>query len=262
MNRVTSITYADGTSTQFTYDSAGNRLSKKVTLAPPSITSAPQEKTVVAGSAASFSVGATGSAPLNYHWKLNGTEIPSATNWGYYLPNVDHTDTGNYTVVVSNNAGSVTSEVAALEVLIPFNYWSTIHFTEEELADATISDPEAIPLKDGVPNVLKFLHNINPMLAMTAEDRAALPELGLETVGEVEYLTLTYRDNAQATNISVEVQTSSDLQPGAWETVTPNVTELLPNPDPATGDPIRRVKVDVTGKDRAFIRLKVILPRL
>jgi len=258
LNRLSQVVNNDGTVTEYTYDAAGNRLSKTTTLAPPTITTNPQDRTTVAGQSTAFSVGATGSAPLAYSWKFNGTDLTGETNFGLYLSNVSHTEAGNYTVVVSNNAGSVTSDLAALEVLIPFNYWTTIHFTSEEQADSSISGPDATPLKDGVSNVFKYLHNIDPMLPLTAEDRASsLPRLGLERVGDFDYLTLTYRDNPLATEITVEVQTSSDLAADPWGTVTPDVTEILPEPDPTTGDPIRRVKVNVSGEDRAFIRLKV-----
>lgn len=260
LNRVTQVTHADGTVTQYTYDSAGNRTSKTTTLAEPTISSNPLGKTTIAGSSAAFSVGASGSEPLTYSWKYNGADLMGANNWGLYFSEVDHTQAGNYTVVVSNNAGSASSDVAILEVLIPFDYWTTLHFTSEELADTAISGPEAAPLQDGVPNVLKFLHNIEPMLPMSSEDRAALPKLGLETAGEVNYLTLTYRDNAEATNLTVEVQASSDLLQDPWESMTPDVIEYLPDPDPVTGDPIKRVKVDVTGLENAFIRLKVSIP--
>jgi len=88
-------------------------------LVPPSITSQPQSQTNVAGATASFSVGATGTAPLICQWQLNGGTIAGATGTTLTLNNVQPSDAGNYNVVVANSAGATTSAVATLTVLVP-----------------------------------------------------------------------------------------------------------------------------------------------
>jgi hypothetical protein len=87
-------------------------------LVPPGITEQPQSRTVQPGSNATFSVTATGAA-LTYQWHKNGNPIPGATGASLTLTNVQAADAGNYTVVVSNSAGSVTSSAAALRLLVP-----------------------------------------------------------------------------------------------------------------------------------------------
>lgn len=82
----------------------------------PSIASQPQGASVVVGSAASFSVTATGSAPLTYQWQKGGAAISGATSATYSIASTQLTDAGNYTVVVTNGSGSVTSAAAALTV--------------------------------------------------------------------------------------------------------------------------------------------------
>jgi hypothetical protein len=89
-----------------------------VTNAPPSITSQPQPQTVLAGQTATFSVAATGTPTLGYQWLLGGTNIPGATTNPFILSNVQSTNAGNYSVIVSNFAGSVTSSAAALTIVI------------------------------------------------------------------------------------------------------------------------------------------------
>jgi hypothetical protein len=83
----------------------------------PSITAQPQNATVVEGQTASFSVTATGTAPLAYQWRRNGTNIAGATSSTYTTPATTLTDSGaQFTVVVSNAAGAVTSNAATLTV--------------------------------------------------------------------------------------------------------------------------------------------------
>src|SRR5204862_96211 len=84
---------------------------------PPTITRQPASQTVTAGQRANFTVTATGTAPLSYQWQKNGTAIGGATAASYTTPATTVADNGNqFTVVVSNAAGSVTSNAAALTV--------------------------------------------------------------------------------------------------------------------------------------------------
>ena len=71
------------------------------------------------GSSVSFSVSVSGTAPFRYQWRFNGTNIPNATNAAYAIQAVGATNTGNYSVVVTNLAGSVTSSNALLTVIVP-----------------------------------------------------------------------------------------------------------------------------------------------
>jgi endonuclease/exonuclease/phosphatase family metal-dependent hydrolase len=82
----------------------------------PAITTQPQSQSVATGSSATFSVIATGTSPLNYQWLFNGTNIFSATNSLFTLASAQLTNAGNYSVTVTNIAGSVTSSVALLNV--------------------------------------------------------------------------------------------------------------------------------------------------
>lgn len=86
----------------------------------PSITVQPASVTVVEQQAASFSVTATGAAPLSYQWLRNGKELPGATSATLAMPSalaVDHT--ARYSAVVRNSAGSVTSAEAVLTQELP-----------------------------------------------------------------------------------------------------------------------------------------------
>lgn len=81
------------------------------------MTRQPSNQTVTVGQTATFSVGATGSARLNYQWQKANTAIAGATSSSYTTPATTASDNGSqFTVVLSNSAGSVTSNVATLTV--------------------------------------------------------------------------------------------------------------------------------------------------
>jgi len=83
----------------------------------PTITTEPASQTVVPGATATFSVIATGTAPLSYQWQKNGTNINGATAASYTTPTTTTSDNGStFDVMVSNSKGSVTSSTAALTV--------------------------------------------------------------------------------------------------------------------------------------------------
>ncbi len=95
---------------------SGSKSSSNTTTAP-TITTQPQSQTVTVGSAATFSVVATGTAPLSYQWSKNATVVSGATNASYTTPATVSGDNGaTFTVTVSNSAGSQTSNAATLTV--------------------------------------------------------------------------------------------------------------------------------------------------
>jgi hypothetical protein len=88
-------------------------------VAPPVITSQPTSRTVFAGQATTFTVGAGGTSPFTYRWMKAGATIPGATNASYTIGSVTQDHGGAYAVVVSNVGGSVTSATATLTVTVP-----------------------------------------------------------------------------------------------------------------------------------------------
>src|SRR5579859_7717788 len=83
----------------------------------PQITAQPASQTVTVGQAATFSVAATGTAPLLYQWSRNGSSIAGATAASFTISSAQLSDSGaSFTVVVSNAAGKATSTAAKLTV--------------------------------------------------------------------------------------------------------------------------------------------------
>ena len=95
---------------------SSNSASLSVNVAP-SVATQPASQTVTEGQTATFQVTASGTAPLAYQWKKNGSDISGATASTYTTPVTTGADSGTaYSVAVSNSAGTVTSSNATLTV--------------------------------------------------------------------------------------------------------------------------------------------------
>ncbi|VGO16683.1 Bacillopeptidase F [Pontiella desulfatans] len=85
---------------------------------PPTILDNPDDQYVALGSNMTSSVVAVGTAPLDYQWLFNGTNIlVGATNISLFVTTAQTNDSGFYSVVVSNAYGAVTSSVAEITVV-------------------------------------------------------------------------------------------------------------------------------------------------
>ena len=162
--------------------------------------------------------------------------------------------TGTITILASQAGNGIYS--AAPGVTQSFQVTGGTAFSAWEGGFGVASGPSATPENDGVANLLKYLYDIDPSKPISAQGRTALPTLGLADIGGTTYLTLTYRQYAMLTGVTVHVQTSSDLR--TWQTIT-NPAFIETGLDPVTGDPILQVQVPVTASAQ-FIRLSVTSP--
>ena len=97
--------------------SSAATLTVNAAVVAPTITTQPVNQTVTAGQTATFGVVAGGTAPLSYQWQKNGANVAGATASSYTTPVTATTDSGStFDVVVSNTAGSATSNAATLTV--------------------------------------------------------------------------------------------------------------------------------------------------
>ena len=163
-----------------------------------------------------------------------------------------YTSNGDY----GDNSCSFTSVTLTPINSEAYAQWADQYFTPAQQTNTAISGPTGAPQSDGVPNLLKYLFDIDPARPMTFSDRAALPVAGIIVTNGTPYLTLTYRQFALATGVSSRVQTSSDLV--NWTTAADaTVTQI--GTDPATADPVTQVQV-VASAPRRFLRLQVTKP--
>ncbi|MBO4714815.1 MAG: immunoglobulin domain-containing protein [Verrucomicrobia bacterium] len=105
-------------------NSVGMAVSNPATLTvkdpavPPIIIVQPKSQEVLIGESVTFSVTATGTEPLSYQWLFNGNPIAGATSSTYSISQVTEAHAGNYSVIVSNVAGTAISSTAVLTVKI------------------------------------------------------------------------------------------------------------------------------------------------
>jgi hypothetical protein len=86
---------------------------------PPVITQQPKSQTNLLGAAAAFSVHATSCGEISYQWSLGTNVLARETDDTLTIPSVQLSDAGDYSVLLANSAGSVTSVVAVLRVHSP-----------------------------------------------------------------------------------------------------------------------------------------------
>ena len=192
----------------------------KVTVASsaPSITTQPADQTVTSGQTATFTVVATGTAPLTYQWSRSGAPIGGATAASYTTGALTTADSGStFSVVVSNSIGKATSRNAVLTVtgtsargtdIVTFKYNAArtgLNASETKLTTTNVN-PNTFGLKhflstdgkvDGQPLYLSALtvggatHNVvfattenDSVYAFDADSGAQLWKVSLVPAGE------------------------------------------------------------------------------
>ena len=85
----------------------------------PSVTAQPVGGSYSAGAAATLTVAATGSGPLDYRWRKDGVDVPGARSATLTIPFMQASYAGSYSVIVTNSAGNVTSSAATVALNVP-----------------------------------------------------------------------------------------------------------------------------------------------
>jgi hypothetical protein len=225
---------------------------------PPSLITQPQNLTAVVGSSAIFSVSAAGSIPLSYQWQFGGTPIPSATSNALILNPVSMKNAGSYSVVITNVAGSITSNPAILTVTPGPAVIQVASVTAAP--DGTVTIPVNL-LANGNENAVGFTLNFNPILLTNAG-----VVLGSGSSGASLFPNLTHAASGQlgiALGLPAGKTFSADTQ--QLVVVSFNST-IVSSPTPvfiSFGDSVvQRLLVDASGKPLPadFISGSVLLP--
>jgi len=98
------------------YVTSGSTITKGQLAEAPLITTQPERLDVMTGGTVGFSVIVSSAPAPTYQWYINGQPFDGATKSTLSFTNARTSDAGNYTVVVTNELGSVTSDVAKLTV--------------------------------------------------------------------------------------------------------------------------------------------------
>ncbi len=133
-----------------------------------------------------------------------------------------------------------------------FTAWQNTHFTEAELANATVAGATADPDEDGTSNLAEYAFGHDPRIA----EASAVQSLTMQTAGGTNYLYITHHKNHYASGIAMGYETSTDFV--SWtETAaeTVNATQIDPQKDAVT------VRIPVN-TDAVFVRFKIHWPLL
>jgi uncharacterized repeat protein (TIGR03803 family) len=199
------------------------------------------------------------SFPATY-WLLTGT-LPPGMTFDMTTGTISGTPfpgdgSASYSITITQYVdGSVagTPQNISLDVAQTISQWRTAKSVSTSLTTSNFPDQ--------VPDLLKYLCDIDPNSPISPGDRAMMPTPGFDTTTTpgITYLTLTYRQFALATGVTVAVQTSSDLT--NWTTVDPPAVSRQIGTDNTTAnhDPIMEIGVVASGAHQ-FIRLNVSAP--
>lgn len=182
-----------------------------LTLAAPTITAQPQSQTVTTGANVTFTVTATGTVPLSYEWLFNGAPISGATSSSLTLNNVQTSLAGNYSVRVSNSAGSLTSASARLTVNPPSGAPAITAQPQSQTVTAGANVTFTVTAAGTAPLRYEWLFNGAPIAGATSSS-----------------LALNNVQTSQAGNYSVRVSNTagSVTSASARLTVNPQSTAL------------------------------------
>jgi hypothetical protein len=141
-------------------------------LLPPQILSQPGSRAAIIGTSTTFTVAAAGALPLTYEWRFNGVPIAAATNSSLTLSNLVMAQSGNYSVFISNPAGSITSSVAVLTVTFPPAPFQVVSTNVN--SGGTVGVPITLGA-NGNENALAFSLSFDPTLLTYATATASAP---------------------------------------------------------------------------------------
>jgi hypothetical protein len=203
------------------------------------ISSQQQSQRVVVGGTVAFSTSATGTMPISYQWRFNGQSLSDATSPVLTLQNVQPAQAGVYSVVLSNCAGSVTSDEAALIVISDTNRL----FNIGEIPNAKAWPGQTLEFMVGAPDLgpeaVLSLSVVGAVLGNITFDASSgqfryVPDVVDKRPFTVRIVaTLAGQTRTQ----DVEITPMPHLQP---EETTFSLTPMHPLPDPESNDYIVR----------------------
>ena len=190
-----------------------------------------------------LTVNAAATPAPTYQWRHNGTPLPFATNFFYQVSSIDESRAGSYDVVVTNRAGSVTSQVALITLPNALDAWRTANFSADELLYDSISGFTADPDHDGLANLAEYVLGTSP------REASPPPWYDIGSTGSTwlySFATVAAHPGANvmveySTDLKTWSETGIDLQPGETAGGMTSWNATLPR----------------AGRERVFFRLRI-----
>ena len=222
----------------------------------PVIDVSPASAALATGASATLSVDATVGYPAaTYQWYRGASPIDGATSATYVISSASAADVGDYTVVLTNTAGTATSAIASVSVSSPPSAYDS-YVQAAGLNPATDGAPTANPSGDGIANLLKFVLGGDPLVPQPD----LLPVATVDASGGTPLLVYVYDRNtaAAAAVAGLDVQYSTDF--ATWTTVAAGVdgVSITTTPVDANNEHVE-VRIPMTAP-KGFARLRVTAP--
>ena len=224
-----------------------------VSVDPPAIAGA-LTATGIAGTAFNYQIAAS-NAPTSYG--ASGLPAGLSVNPALGLISGTATTAGTFNATISaTNARGTGYASFIITIKAAFATWEHHWFTPAQLADPAICGETANPTGDGIPNLMKYGLNLNPMVKGAGGSLAG----SLMTVSGTNYLELSYTHVISATDISYAPEVSGDKQ--TWNSGEAYIApvSVTPNSDGVTETVVVRDRTPTSNGTPRFIRLKVTEP--
>jgi len=207
--------------------SATSSVAALTVVFPTAIIAQPASQTVVSGNNATFRVTAGGTPPLSYQWYFNGSAIDGATDANYTLTGVVATNAGDYSVVITNSCGNMTSSVAALTVIFPPS------ITAQPAGQTVVNGGNATfsVAAEGTPP-LSYQWYFNDSAISGATD-ANYTITGVTTNNEGNYMVVITNSCGSVTSSNITVDTSTPPPPVAAAVSTNEAPSVATTNEPA-----------------------------
>ena len=174
----------------------------------PFINTQPQDQSIFTEQNATFSVIAGGSAPLSYQWYYNNdTALTDETNSSLTITNAQTSDTGGYSVTITNASGSVDSDTAELTVTVP-------------TAPSIVTQPQSLTVLPGesavftvtaggsAPLSYQWYYNTNTVVTNATSDTLTLTNVQPVNAGTYSVVVSNFLSSATSTNAILSVNTN------------------------------------------------------
>ena len=194
--------------------SSGCREEHPVVTSPPTITAQPQGRVVPIGQSWTLSVTATGSGTLRFQWRRNIAAISGADRASYVFAPTSLGEGGTFDVVVSNEAGSVTSSPVTVMVVSSQGPWNNGLWIAASANGKTWATPQPFLGPAGVPSLAR---------ADAGRLIASFQWFPFERPEAFDKVAVAFSDDQGATWSAPQSIQVQDLPPGYFRPFDPTV---------------------------------------